>query len=100
MNKQMREVMRRRGELLASIAAQREQVAQIGTRWQAPLALADQGLSVVRFLRSRPVLIAGLAALLMIRKGGVAMGLARYGMLAWKGYRYLAAFSEKESSRP
>lgn len=100
MNKQMREVMRRRGELLASIAAQREQVAQIGTRWQAPLALADQGLAVVRFLRSRPVLIAGMAALLIIRKGGVVMGLARYGTLAWKGYRYFAALSEKESSRP
>lgn len=100
MNKQMCKVMQRRGELLASIAAQREQVAQIGTRWQAPLALADQGLAVVRFLRSRPVLIAGVAALLMIRKGRVAMGLARYGMLAWKGYRYFAAFSGKESSRP
>lgn len=99
MNKQMREVMRRRGELLASIAAQREQVAQIGTRWQTPLALADQGLAAVHFLRSRPVLIAGMAALLMIRKRGV-MGLARYGTLAWKGYRYFAAFSEKGSSRP
>src|SRR3989338_5155606 len=100
MNKRMLAVIQGRGERLERISSQREQVAQIGTRWQAPLALADQGLSVVRFLRSRPVLIAGLAALLMIRKGGVAMGLARYGMLAWKGYRYLAAFSEKESSRP
>ena len=99
MNEQMREVMQRRGELLARIAAQREQVAQIGARWQAPLALADQGLTVVRFLRSRPVLVAGVAALLIIRKRGV-MGLARYGMLAWKGYRYFAAFSEKKSSRP
>lgn len=98
MNKQMREVMRRRGELLASIAAQREQVAQIGTRWRAPLALADQGLAVVRFLRSRPVLVAGVAALLIIRKRGV-MGLARYGVLAWKGYRHFAAFSKKASSR-
>ena len=100
MNKQMREVMRRRGELLASIAAQREQVAQIGTRWQTPLALADQGLAAVRFLRSRPVLFAGVAALLMIRKRGVMMGLAKYGALAWKGYRYFAAFAEKGSSRP
>ena len=28
-----------RGELLAKIASQREEVAQIGTRWQGPLGL-------------------------------------------------------------
>jgi len=34
MNNQMSAVMQRRGELLARIAAQREQVAGIGTRWR------------------------------------------------------------------
>ncbi|HEU0282750.1 MAG TPA: YqjK-like family protein, partial [Gallionella sp.] len=63
MNKQMLEVMQRRGELLARIASQREQVAEIGARWQAPLTLADQGLAAMRFLRSNPVLVAGVAAL-------------------------------------
>ena len=98
MNKQMREAMQRRGELLARIAAQREQAAQIGTRWRTPLALADQGLAIVRFLRSRPVQAAVVVALFIIRKRG-GMGLARYGVLAWKGYRYFAAFSGKSSSR-
>ncbi|MHB0926924.1 MAG: YqjK-like family protein [Gallionellaceae bacterium] len=98
MNKQMREVMRRRGELLASIAAQREQVAQIGTRWQAPLALADQGLAVVRFLRSHPALVAGVVALFVIRRRGV-VGLMKSGWRVWKGYRFLTALSERLSSR-
>ena len=98
MNKQMHEVMQRRGELLASIAAQREQVAQIGTRWQTPLALADQGLAVVRFLRSRPVLVASVVALFVIRRRGV-IGLMKSGWRMWKGYRFLTALSERLSSR-
>lgn len=98
MNKQMSAVMQRRSELLARIAAQREQVADVGARWQAPLALADQGLAVVRFLRSHPVLVAGVAALLVIRRRGV-VGLVKGGWRVWKGYRFLAVLSEKLSPR-
>lgn len=98
MNKQMSAVMQRRGELLARIAAQREQVAGVGARWKAPLALADQGLAVVRFLRSHPVLVAGVAALIVIRRRSV-VGLLRGGWRVWKGYRFLATLSEKFSPR-
>ena len=90
--------MQRRGELLARIASQREQVAEIGTRWQTPLALADQGLVAACFLRSNPVLVVGVAALLVIRRRGV-VGLVKGVWRAWKGYRYLTAFSAKLSSR-
>lgn len=98
MNNQMLAVMRRRGELLEKISAQRGQLAEAGARWQTPLALADRGLAVVRFLRARPVLTTGIVALLIIRRRGV-MGLARSGWMVWKGYRYFAALSEKLSSR-
>lgn len=98
MNKRMLEVMQRRGELLARIASQREQMAEIETRWQAPLALADQGLAAMRFLRSNPVLVAGVAALFVIRRRGM-VGLVAGVWRAWKGYRYLTAFSAKLSSR-
>lgn len=98
MNKHMSAVMQRRSELLAKIAAQREQVAGIGARWQTPLALADQGLAVVRFLRSHPVLVAGVAALIVIRRHGV-LGLLKGGWRMWKGYRFLATLSEKLSPR-
>ncbi|OGS95871.1 MAG: hypothetical protein A3K04_01490 [Gallionellales bacterium RBG_16_56_9] len=94
----MLEVMQRRGDLLARIAAQREQVAEIGTRWQTPLALADRGLAAVCFLRSNPVLVAGVAALLVIRRRGV-VGLVKGVWRAWRGYRYFTAVSEKLSSR-
>lgn len=98
MNKQMLEVMRQRGELLARIASQREQVAGIGVRWQTPLALADQGLAAVRFLRSNPVLVAAVAALFVIRRRGV-VGLMKVAWRVWKGYRAITAFSAKLTSR-
>lgn len=98
MNRQMLEVMQRRRNLLAKIASQREQVAQIGARWEAPLAFADKCRAAVRFLRSRPILTASVAALLVVRRRGF-IGLARSGWLAWKGYRYFTAFSAKLSSK-
>jgi len=98
MNSKISAVMQRRGELLARIAAQREQAAEIGARWQAPLALADQGLAVVRFLRSHPALVAGVAALFVIRRRNVA-GLVKGGWRVWKGYCYFSALSKKLSSR-
>jgi len=96
MNRQMSETRLRRDLLLARIAAQREEVADLGARWQAPLALADQGLAAVHFLRSHPVLIAGAAALLVVRRRGV-MGLMKGGWKLWKGYRLLAALTGRAS---
>ena len=98
MNKQMLEVMQKRGELLARIVSQREQAAGIGARWQTPLALADRGLTAMRFLRSNPVLVAGVVALFVIRRRGV-VGLVKSLWRMWKGYRYITAFSAKLSSR-
>jgi len=94
MKQQMAEVMLRRRELLTRIASQRMQVAEIGTRWQTPLGLADQVLAGMRFLRSHPVLVGGVVALLVIRRGGVYGTLLMCSRL-WKGYRYLKTFSAK-----
>lgn len=98
MTDQMLAVMQRRGELKARIATQREQLAEAGMYWQKPLALADQGLAVARYLRARPVLVAGGVALLIIRRRGL-MGLVRSGWLVWRGYRYFTAVSGKLASR-
>ena len=92
MNHQMIEVMRRRSELLARISSQREQVAEIGMRWQPALGLADQGVSAVRFLRSHPVVVAGAIALLVVRRRGL-IGLVKTSLGVWKGYRYIKAFA-------
>lgn len=92
------ELMKTRGELLARIAMQREQLSGIEAEWRTPLALADQGVSAVRFLRSHPLLVGGIAAILTIRRRNLAVllwGLWR----AWKGYRDPTAISAKHLSR-
>ena len=94
MNERMLVLRQRRGELLAKIAAQREQVTLVGARWRAPLAVADQGLAVLRFVRARPLLVAGVAALLVWRRRGM-VGVAKLGWRAWKGYRYLTGLAAK-----
>lgn len=98
MNNGMYAVMQRRGELLARIAAQRGQVAEIGERLHTPLALADLGVAVSRFLRSNPVLGAGVIAALVIRRRGV-IGAARVFWRVWRGYRYFAGLTMGLSSR-
>ena len=98
MNNRMLEVMRSRSELLARIAAQREQVAEAGAHWQPILELADQGVAAARFLRTHPVLFGSVVTLLLVRRRGVS-GLVRMGWRVWKGYGYLAVFFAKLNRR-
>jgi len=97
MDEQMLAVRQRRGELLARIAAQREQVAETAMRWEAPLAFADKGLVVVRFLRSNPVLVAAAVAILVIRRRGVT-GMLTAGWRMWRLYRSAISLSGKMGS--
>lgn len=94
MNRQMLEVMQRRGELVAKIAAQREQISELGTRWQLPLALVDQGLVAARCVRAHPVIVASAAALLVVRRRGI-LGLVKGAWSLWKVYRAVSAFSKR-----
>jgi len=94
----MSELMQTRGELLARIAVQREQMSEIEAEWRAPLAVADQGVVAVRFLRRHPWLVAGVAAVFVIRRRSVA-GLAWGVWRAWKGFRDFTSISAKLSSR-
>lgn len=89
MNERMLEIRQRRDELLARIEAQRGQLAEITSSLAGPLALADRGVSILRFLRSQPLLVAGAVALAVWRRQGV-VGLLRRASLVWTGYRYFA----------
>lgn len=96
MNERMLAVMQRRGELLARIEMQRGQVAELGARLEKPLALADQGIAALHFLRGHPVLAGGAVALVVLRRRGL-VGLVRQSWLLWKGYRYFVAARQRLS---
>jgi hypothetical protein len=96
MKKKIAEVMRHRSELLTRIAAQREQMIEIGKEWQAPLALAERGVAAVTFLRRRhPLLVAGMVVALFVIRRRSLTGLVAGVWGIWKGYRSLASLSAK-----
>lgn len=98
MNKQISALIQRRAELLARTEAQRGRMTEIGTQLQTSFELADRGLAVVRFFRSRPFLLAGIVAVYVARRHGAA-ALAWGGWRLWTGYRRLGATSAKPAPR-
>jgi len=89
------DLRRSRSELLAMIEAQREQMSGIASELQVPLALADQGVSVFRFMRRHPLLIAGAVVLFVIRRRRGVAELAGGLLGVWKGYQYVNSVWEK-----
>lgn len=73
MKKQFAALACRRRMLLDKIGAQRMEVAEISRCWKKPLARVDAGLKAVRFLhKHRTLLAGGVAALLALRRKGIA----------------------------
>ena len=93
MNNQLHEVMLRRRELLLRIAMQRNEVVEMGSRWETPLSHADQGLEILRFFRSHLALTAGIAALIAVRRRGF-FGLWKIVWRGWRLYSLAKTFSE------
>lgn len=89
--------MKRRGELLARIAAQRDQIVELGTKLETPLALGDRALAAARFVRLHPILVVAVVVALVTRRVGV-VGLAGISWRLWKRYRYLYAAGGKLAS--
>jgi hypothetical protein len=65
MNKKLLILAQQRERLVLEAARQRVQLAQAVDVWRAPLALADQGLAAIRYIRKHPILMAGGSALLV-----------------------------------
>lgn len=84
MNKTLLQLAVRRERILALAASQRGTVAQHIEPWRMPLALADQGITVLHYLKRHPEGIVGLALLLVaLRPGRVATWLGR-GWVSWQ----------------
>lgn len=74
----------RREQFIAQAAAQRMALAHSIEPWRVPLALADQGLAAVRFIKSHPAwLVSGAVLLAALRPGRVGKWLRR-GWVTWQ----------------
>lgn len=84
MNANMTRLAERRERLLAQAAAQRRTLAQNIEPWRIPLALADQGLTALRYIKSHPEWIVGVVAVLaVLRPRRVGKWLGR-GWVSWQ----------------
>lgn len=76
MSNQLDDIMQKRAVLLARIAGHRELIAAAGARLKMPLAVADQGFALGRYLRSSPLSLAGVAGIVTL------VAIKRRGMIA------------------
>ena len=84
MNHRLIELAERRAMLVARAANERAFVAETLASWRGPLAMADHGLVVIRYIRSYGVLVAGVATVVgTLRAWRTAKWLGR-GLLVWK----------------
>jgi hypothetical protein len=84
MSQNLTQLAERRERLVAQAAAQRTTLAQSIDPWRAPLALADQGLAALRFIKRHPAWIVGGGILLAaLRVNRVGKWLER-GWVTWQ----------------
>ena len=90
MNEKLLKLAQRREHLVLEAAKQRVQLAQAVDAWRAPLALAEQGLAAISFIKTHPILMAASTAVLvrLVRKSFMGKWLGR-GMMAWRLVRKL-----------
>jgi len=84
MNGKLTHLAERRRLLIAQATAQRTALATDMTPWRSRLALADKGVAVVRYVRSHPALILGVALLVAALRPRRAGTWLQRGLLAWQ----------------
>ncbi len=84
MNQTLISLAERRERLIAQAAAQRTALAENIEPWRAPLAIADQGLTALRYLRHHPAWIVGGGVILATLRLGGTMKWLRRGWFSWQ----------------
>lgn len=84
MNGKLGSLQQRREQLLAKAALQRIALARDITPWRGPLALADQGLNALRYVKRHPVLAIGGMGLLTVFRATRSLRWLQRGYVVWR----------------
>jgi hypothetical protein len=100
MNRKLIHVAERREHLIAQAAAQRGALVRDIEPWRIPLALTDQGLNALRYIKNHPKWIIGgitLLSILQPRNAGKWLG---RGWVTWQLMNRLRVRSEESVMSP
>lgn len=89
MNQHLAAIEARRARLLERAAREREDVAQTLQSWARPLDFVDRCVAAVRFVITRPPLLAGAAFAFALLRPRRAFRWARRAFGLWQGYRWM-----------
>ena len=85
MNHSSQKLEVRRQRLIAQAASQRMLLTKNTYAWRSPLAIADKGLSILRYIKHHPILVAGGGTTLLsiVNPNSISKWLRR-SWLAWQ----------------
>ena len=87
MNEKPTQLALKRERLITQAAQQRTTLARSVQTWRGPLALADKGVSALRYLKRNPLwVVGGVAVLVVLRRQSAGKWLRR-GWMAWSMVR-------------
>lgn len=89
MNEKLTRLAERRERLVALADAQRTALVRDIEPWRMPMAVADQGLAVLRVIRRHPVWLVGGIVLLVVWRPARAGVWLRRGWITWRIARRL-----------
>ena len=89
MSRRLAAIEAKRAPLLERAARERADLAQSLQSWSQPLGFVDRVVAAVRFVVSRPPLVAGAALLFTLLRPRRALKWAQRAWAIWQGYRWL-----------
>lgn len=89
MNQRLVAIAAKRARLLERAARERGDVAQTLQSWSQPLGFIDRCLGALRYVISRPPLVAGAVLLFALVRPRRTLKWAQRALGLWQGYRWL-----------
>jgi hypothetical protein len=89
MNHRLVAIEAKRARLIERAARERGDVAQTLQSWSQPLGFIDRCLEALRYVLSRPPLVAGAVLVFALVRPLRALRWARRAWVLWQGYRWL-----------
>ena len=93
------DILRRRAQLVATSAVQRERIGGQLATLQGPFALADRGVTGARWLRGHPAVAVGGLVFLLVAARGRAAKVARTALFAWRSWKLVRELAQKAGLR-